>query len=368
MSRQCTVCCSNEFSSNKLFRCSSCHSGLFCSRKCQRDSWDHHKTLCKYICQLESQQQSRQMNSANKMSLGISLNYKQQNKLVNLVGQNKQQNKLVNLVGQKCIVTCSINGIPTDALLDTGAQIRCISSDWKEQNLPKLKLQPIERLLGISDLELQAVNGTTVPYVGWVETSFAFGEESSVRKLSVPVLVVNQELERPVIGYNVIEQLIQENDDENCFLDTNLIDTLKYSFQDLGIKQVTALINFVGKKLNTPDDFGTVKLSRQNVVIPQGKTIPVTCRVRAGPVPERIPVVFEPTIDTDVPDDLVVSESLTHLQKGSSCSITVLVQNPMNHDVVIKGRTVLGSLKAISTMIPIPCNWLLLKILIIQKR
>ena len=343
-SRQCIVCCSNESSSNKLFRCSSCYSGLFCSRKCQRDSWDHHKALCKYICQLESQQQSRQMDSANKMSLGSSLNY-------------KQRNKLVNLVGRKCVVTCSINGIPTDALLDTGAQITCISSDWKEQNLPKLKLQPIERLLGISDLELQAVNGTTVPYVGWVETSFAFGEESSVRKLSVPVLVVNQELERPVIGYNVIEQLIQKNDDENCFPDTNPIDTLKYSFQDLGIKQVTALINFVGKKLNTPDDFGTVKLSKQNVVIPQGKTIPVTCRVRVGPVPERMPVVFEPTIDTDVPDDLVVSESLTYLQKGRSCSITVLVQNPTNHDIVIKGRTILGSLKAISTMVQIPCNW-----------
>ena len=242
-------------------------------------------------------------------------------------------------------------------MLDTGAQITCISSDWKEQNSPKLKLQPIKRLSGCSDLELQAVNGTTVPYVGWVETSFVFGEESSVRKLSVPVLVVNQELERPLTGYNVIEQLIQKNDDENCFPDTNLIDTLKYSFQDLGIKQVTALINFVGKKLNTLNDFGTVKLSKQNVVIPQGKAIPVTCRVRAGPVPERIPVVFEPTIDTDVPDDLVVSESLTYLQKGSSCSITVLVQNPTNHDIVIKGRTILGSLKAISTMVPIPCKW-----------
>ena len=32
-----------------------------------------------------------------------------------------------------------------------------------------------------------------MPYVGWVETSFAFGEESSVKKLSVPVpVVVNQ--------------------------------------------------------------------------------------------------------------------------------------------------------------------------------
>ena len=87
----------------------------------------------------------------------------------------------------------------------------------------ELELQPIERLLGISDLELQVVNGTTVPYVGWVETSFAFREESSVKKLSVPVLVVNLELERPVIGYNVMEQLIQKNDDENCFLDTLIL-------------------------------------------------------------------------------------------------------------------------------------------------
>ena len=128
----------------------------------------------------------------------------------------------------------------------------------------------MERLLCISDSELQAVNGTTVPYAGWVETSFAIGEESSVKKFSVPVPVANQELDRPVIGY-VIEQLIQKNNDENCFPDTNLIDTLKYSFQNLGIKQATALINFVGKKLNTPDDFGTVKLSKQNVVIPKAK-------------------------------------------------------------------------------------------------
>ena len=86
MSRKCIVCCSNESSSSKLFHCLSCHSGLFCSRKCQRNS--HHKTLCKYICQLKSQQQSRQINSANKMSLGSSLNYKQRNKLVNLVSQS----------------------------------------------------------------------------------------------------------------------------------------------------------------------------------------------------------------------------------------------------------------------------------------
>ena len=70
----------------------------------------------------------------------------------------------------------------------------------------------------------------------------------------------------------------------------------------------------MGKKLYTPDGFRTVKLSKQNVVIPQGKTTPVTCRVRAGPVPERIPIVYEPTIDTDVPNDLVVSESLMYLQ------------------------------------------------------
>ena len=115
----------------------------------------------------------------------------------------------------------------------------------------------------------------------------------------------------------------------------------------------------MGKKLNTLHDFETVKLSKQNVVIPHSKTIPVTCRVRvrSGPVPGRIPVVFQPTIEIDVPDYLIVSESLTYLQKGSSCSINVLVQNPTNHDIVIKGRKVLGSVKAISTMVPIPYNW-----------
>ena len=125
----------------------------------------------------------------------------------------------------------------------------------------------------------------------------------------------------------------------------------------------------MGRKLNTPYDFGTVKLSKQNVVIPQGKTIPVTCRVRADPVPERIPVVFEPTIDTDVPDDLVVSESLTYLQKGSSCSITVLVQNPTNHDVVnLKDGQYSKVLKPLAPWLQFHVPGQLLKILIIQKR
>ena len=38
----------------------------------------------------------------------------------------QQHAQIVRLVGRKCIVTCSLKGLETDALWDTGAQVSII--------------------------------------------------------------------------------------------------------------------------------------------------------------------------------------------------------------------------------------------------
>ena len=54
---------------------------------------------------------------------------------------------------------------------------------------------------------MTAANGSKVPYIGWVELNFRL--RSSKDKLAVPFLVTEQSLDSPLIGFNVIEEIMK---------------------------------------------------------------------------------------------------------------------------------------------------------------
>ena len=80
---------------------------------------------------------------------------------------------ITGLVGKKCTVQCSLNGVETTALWDTGAQVSIVSSEWIREHLPSAKIRGVEDLLGIKNLDLKAANGTALPYCGWTEIDFS---------------------------------------------------------------------------------------------------------------------------------------------------------------------------------------------------
>ena len=57
------------------------------------------------------------------------------------------------------------------------------------------------------ELNLTAANGSKVPYIGWVELNFRL--RSSKNELAVPFLVTEQSLNSPLIGFNVIEDIMK---------------------------------------------------------------------------------------------------------------------------------------------------------------
>ena len=57
-----------------------------------------------------------------------------------------------------------------------------------------------------TNLNLTAVNGTKVPYIGWVEVS----SDSDQEKLLVPFLVTSEKLDSPILEYNVIAELVSQ--------------------------------------------------------------------------------------------------------------------------------------------------------------
>ena len=84
------------------------------------------------------------------------------------------------------------------------------------------------KLIG-SNLELKAANGTTIPYLGWIEIRFRLDHSRPDRHVVVPILVAQDSLEHLIIGYNVIEEVIKDQNDSTSVLE-HTITSMKSSF------------------------------------------------------------------------------------------------------------------------------------------
>ena len=76
--------------------------------------------------------------------------------------------KVIDLIGKKCMVKCLLNDCEIDMLWDTGAQLLIIPVKSLQEHLGSIAIKPLSELLETS-LNLTAVNGTQIPYIGWVE-------------------------------------------------------------------------------------------------------------------------------------------------------------------------------------------------------
>ena len=116
-----------------------------------------------------------------------------------------EHRKLVRLVGEKCEVNCSLNGLATKGLWDTGAMVSVVSKKWLRRHFPQLEPREVSELVERS-LDVQTANKKNMPCEGWVELSFQL---SSGPVLHVPFLVMSDNVSTPIIGFNVIVELLK---------------------------------------------------------------------------------------------------------------------------------------------------------------
>lgn len=118
---------------------------------------------------------------------------------------------IFKLIRKKALTQCNLNGLDVSALLERGAQVSMIDWAWKDKNLPDVDVRPLAELIGSADrLEVCAVNGDIIPFDGWtVITVNLPGNDDPNMSIPVPFLVSRLQIERPLLGFNVIEELIQ---------------------------------------------------------------------------------------------------------------------------------------------------------------
>ncbi len=145
-----------------------------------------------------------------------------------------------------------------------------------EQALPCIKIQPLG-LLFDNSLEISAANNTQVPLDGWAEIDLQICSQRHGRlTIGVPLLI-SRDCNYPLLGSNVIAEMIKANIDQDDTVDVTEILKEALSVSD---STVEALVSTLQTIRPTEMPQCNVRLGKKGVNIPSGKIREVQCRIR----------------------------------------------------------------------------------------
>eukprot|EP00794_Sanderia_malayensis_P005110 gene5110-5758_t len=98
---------------------------------------------------------------------------------------------------------------------------------------------------------------------------------------------------------------------------------------------------------------GTVKTPKQKVWIAPKQSVKVPCRSNNFVNELKTQALFEPDETEPWPHGLEVNQMLLTLSKGTSHRVNLSIYNAMDHQILLKARTVLGRLEPVKSVIPL---------------
>lgn len=161
-------------------------------------------------------------------------------------------------------------------LLDSGAQVSIIDKSWKHKYIPQQEVRPLSDLIGNRGLDLTAANGGQIPYDGWVELTFNLpGNKDPNLGIRVPFLVSRVGLVRPILGFNVIQELIlgQEGDIEVVAV----IGKLLREAMQLEDDKAQTMVNLIHTR-ESNRHLVMVRVGRRDIVVCPGQVTRINAR------------------------------------------------------------------------------------------
>ena len=292
--------------------------------------WEGHKQICQAIHQLDTKHRK------NRAEIYPILN-------------KTQQARVTKLIGKKCLVSCQLEGIETNCLYDTGAQVCLVSKEWLKKHKLDKKVQGIHTLLDEGEINLRSVNDVSIDFEGWIEMNLQISGWDKGTFLPVPFLVSSNSLSSPIIGSNVIEEIITN---PGRFSGNDIISNLKSAFGMASVSKVEALVKTFDTTFQKEH---LIRTGKQTVRIPANCQQKVRFRVTTGAIDSGVHVLFTPTSET-LPVGIELQEHVEKRKRNSSNIFEVSVTNTTNRDIYIPPKTTLGTLEYAKSVIPIPVN------------
>eukprot|EP00794_Sanderia_malayensis_P003899 gene3899-4443_t len=326
-----------------LFHCGGCKCVSYCGKRCQVSAWNQHKTLCIAIQKVSTKR--------IESDVGPSLVDADNSDVYATYITPREKAKVAKLIGNKCIIFCRLNGVETPVLLDTGAQVSIISLQQVKSQLKGTTVNKIEDLLDPgANLELKTANGTTLPYLGWINVKCELKDNSTgTGVIDLPMLVTESNIDNPIIGYNVLEELVGKYDGSLGTDEITLL--LKNSLPRKIAGNVNAIINCI--QMQNDPYLSAVKTLKRDITIPAQETKKLSFRINSGHVDKDTPVMFENDVFQSLPNGIEIDETLIYLKGGNNVRVNLIVSNTSAHNIVLKGRTVIGTLQLVRSVTPI---------------
>jgi len=187
-------------------------------------------------------------------------------------------------------VQCYLGDKALEVLWDTGAQVSILSEGFLKSQLSSVQIQDVEQLLGSNgSISLQAANRTDIPCCGWAEIGVRLSNENEA-EIRVPFLVTKEDIEQPIIGFNVIELMVKNTEGE--VHGDKLLGRMMKSFHQSRDSDIQALISII--RATNSDELCLVKSTKKSHIVPAGQTVRLPCRANTGPIYRKTPVIFEP--------------------------------------------------------------------------
>lgn len=254
---------------------------------------------------------------------------------------------VASLIGKKALVQSYLNGLAVTSLLDSGSQVSIVSRVWKDEYLPDLSIHPVSEILGEEELRVIAANGGLIPYDGWVAITVNLpGNLDPNLSISVPFLISSYPMDRPLVGFNVLEVLI-------CGQPEKLMPVLASLLSNaisVPTETAEALVNFIQTSKSVMQQ-GRVRTGVKDIQLPAGQVSWVKCRVPSNMEASTQLVLFEADEDNLSSGQWDAGPGLLQIQNPTKPYVTIPIGNNTNHDITIPRKTALGILQHVENVV-----------------
>ena len=205
-------------------------------------------------------------------------------------------------------------------------------------------MRPLRELVDV-DLNVYGVTGHAIPYDGWVELTVNLtGSDDPNLTIPAPFLVSQLPMPQPLLGANVIEEILKGQDD------ATVASLLRGAF-GLADEQVVAMVNYIRVPPKPDCDPATVRVGKDNIVIPAGKAVNVCCRVPCNFNTSDPLVLYEPTEENTVLGQLSVGEGLLEINNTQRPYVKVPISNHSKPEITLPKRTTLGTIQHVAKVL-----------------
>lgn len=176
-----------------------------------------------------------------------------------------------------------------------------------------------------------------------MEVTFGLASnEVETDELLIPVLVMRgRQLCHPIIGYNVIEQMVNDKG-----IMQPVTSGLKGTIcPRAATETVQAFISQIHAE--KPCEY-TVKTTKENDHVPKHTSVQVECRDQSYRPKEEILLIFEPDMNSQWTEGLEFCQTIVTLRPYTCVSI----QNPADHDLMLTGKMVIATVQPVQAVYP----------------